>query len=365
MGRGSESGRLKRVALLALRALGEGFDRLRGGLKRYFGWLGPVKILPYRGYGTERGVTLKGRVLERRGITRSTQHDPALRNVINMARRFLSDPVSGARVRARFGSLETEVQADRGGFFEVRFEPPEPPPGPWHPVELELSGPVVRGEESRATGRVLIPRGAAFGIISDIDDTVVKSSATNWLKMAWISLLNNAHTRLPFDGVAEFYRALGRGPDGRSSNPIFYVSSSPWNIYDLLEEFMDVHGVPAGPLLLRDWDPAEWGQHDGHKLAYIRRILTTYPELPFVLIGDSGQRDPEIYLQTVRENPGRVLAAYIRDVTTPERDAEVHSIAAAACELGVEMVLVKDTATALRHALDRGLLAPNVPAPGR
>jgi phosphatidate phosphatase APP1 len=79
----------------------------------------------------------------------------------------------------------------------------------------------------------------------------------------------------------------------------------------------------------------------------------------------TGQRDPEIYLQTAREHPGRILAAYIRDVTTPERDAEVRSIAAAACELGGEMVLVKDTATAARHALERGLLAPNVPAPGR
>ena len=75
---------------------------------------------------------------------------------------------------------------------------------------------------------------------------MVRSSATNALKMAWIVLLNNAHTRLPFAGVNVFYEALQRGAEGRDLNPIFYVSSSPWNIYDLLEDFLDVHGVPAG-----------------------------------------------------------------------------------------------------------------------
>jgi phosphatidate phosphatase APP1 len=82
---------------------------------------------------------------------------------------------------------------------------------------------------------------------------VLQSSVTNFLKMARMVLLGNAHTRLPFEGVAAFYRALQRGASGGEFNPIFYVSNSPWNLYDLLEDFMDVHGVPAGPLFLRDW----------------------------------------------------------------------------------------------------------------
>ena len=83
---------------------------------------------------------------------------------------------------------------------------------------------------------------AGFGVISDLDDTVVRSNATNVLKMAWIVVRNNAHTRLPFEGVERLLcgAAAGRGKR-RPSTRIFYVSSSPWNIYDLLEDFLDVH----------------------------------------------------------------------------------------------------------------------------
>jgi phosphatidate phosphatase APP1 len=209
---------------------------------------------------------------------------------------------------------------------------------------------------------VLVPRQAGFGVISDLDDTVVRSSATNVLKMAWIVLRNNAHTRLPFEGVATFYRALQLGPEGRALNPIFYVSSSPWNIYDVLEDFLNVHGVPPGPLFLKDWSPTVLGKHREHKLGVIRKLLDTYEDLPFVLVGDSGEEDPEIYLQTVREYPRRIKAAYIRDVTSAERDAEVQAIADEARKLGTEVVPVPDTTAAAEHAASIGLITPEAVA---
>jgi phosphatidate phosphatase APP1 len=175
--------------------------------------------------------------------------------------------------------------------------------------------------------------------------------------MARIVLLSNAHTRLPYEGVADFYRALQLGPSGEDFNPIFYVSSSPWNLYDMLEDFLDVHGVPAGPIFLKDWSPTTLRDHDRHKLGVIHTLLATYPDLPFVLIGDSGERDPEIYRQIVREYPGRVRAIYIRDVTSGERDATVHAIAAELKEVGVEMLLTADTVEAAEHAAKRGLIS--------
>jgi phosphatidate phosphatase APP1 len=338
------------------------FDRFRFGFKRRFGLLDPFEILPYRGYGTRRELLLKGRVLEVRGITRAGQDDAVWQNVRNMARRFASDEVAGARVRGSFGGIEGEVVADEEGFFDARFELPEPLAGPtnWHPVELELVHPESPdGRTVRSTGQALVPNEARFGVISDIDDTVVRSSATNVLKMTWIVLLNNAHTRLPFEGVAAFYEALQRGPEGRAYNPIFYVSSSPWNIYDVLEDFLDVHGVPAGPLFLKDWSLTVLGKHRAHKLGIIRTLLRTYPELPFVLIGDSGEEDPEIYHQAVREHPGRIRAIYIRDVTTAERDAQVRAIAREVAGFGVEMILAPDTTVAAEHAAAEGLIAPD------
>jgi phosphatidate phosphatase APP1 len=352
----------RRVVATGLHTAEARFDRFRFGFKRRFGLLDPFEVLPYRGHGTPGELFLKGRVLEKAGITRSGQDDTALQNLRNMARRFASDEVAGARVRASFGEIEVECVANEEGFFDVHLALPEPLAGPtgWHPVELELISPACpSGSLVRSTGSVLVPSGARVGIISDIDDTVVRSSATNALKMAWIVLLNNAHTRLPFEGVAAFYEALQRGADGREYNPIFYVSSSPWNIYDVLEDFLNVHGVPPGPLFLKDWSLGVLGKHRDHKLGIIRRLLRTYPELPFVLIGDSGEEDPEIYHQAVREHPGRVRAIYIRDVTTAERDAEIRSIARDVRGLGVEMIPAPDTAVAAEHAASINLIAPD------
>jgi phosphatidate phosphatase APP1 len=338
------------------------FDRFRFGLKRRFGLLDPFEILPYRGYGTPGELFLKGRVLEVTGITGSGQNDTPWENLRNMARRFASGEVAGARVRGSFGGIQVEAVADEEGFFDASFELPEPLAGStkWHPVELELLHPESPdGKAVHSTGQVLVPNEVRFGVISDIDDTVVRSSATNVLKMAWIVALNNAHTRLSFEGVPDFYEALQRGADGRAYNPIFYVSSSPWNIYDVLEDFLDVHGVPAGPLFLKDWSPTVLGKHRTHKLGIIRMLLRTYPELPFVLIGDSGEEDPEIYYQVVREHPGRIRAIYIRDVTTAERDAEVRTIVEESRGLGVEMILARDTAVAAEHAAANGLISPD------
>jgi len=354
--------RIKSVA----RVVEERFDTLRFRFKRRFGLLDPFEVLPYRGHGTSLELFLKGRVLEESGISRAGHNDTLWHNLLNMARRFASDEVAGARVRATFRGLEAETVADKEGFFEVRFRLPEPieeTSDYWHPVGLRLLSPASPGGgEVKSMGQVLVPRGARFGVISDIDDTVVHSSATNVLKMAWIVLRNNAHTRLPFEGVAAFYRALQRGPDGGSFNPVFYVSSSPWNIYDVLEDFLDVHGVPAGPLFLKDWSLSVLNKHRAHKLEVIRTLLGTYPELPFVLIGDSGEEDPEVYLQTVREHPGRIKAIYIRDVTSAERDAEVQTIAEEARGLGTPMIPVLDTATAAEHAASLDLIAPDAVA---
>jgi phosphatidate phosphatase APP1 len=334
-------------------------------LKRRFGLLDPFEVLPYRGYGTPHQLFLKGRVLEEAGITRSGQDDTTLENLRNMARRFASDEVAGARVRASFGGDYVETVADEEGFFDVLFALPAQITGPtqWHPVELELVSPASPGGAPvRSTGWVLVPSEARVGIISDIDDTVVRSSATNVLKMAWVVLLNNAHTRLPFEGVAAFYEALQRGADGRGYNPVFYVSSSPWNVYDVLEDFLNVHGVPPGPLFLKDWSPTVLGKHKDHKLGIIRRLLRAYPELPFVLIGDSGEEDPEIYRQAVRDHPGRIRAIYIRDVTTKRRDTVVRAIAEEVRGLGTQMLLAPDTAVAAEHAASIGLIAPEAVA---
>jgi phosphatidate phosphatase APP1 len=327
----------------------------------------PICIVAYRSYGTRDLLYLKGRVLEERRIRPASPTDSAWRNMANMYRRFESDEIAGARVLAHYGAAEHEAVTDREGFFEVRIAPVAPLPADqlWHAVELALLEPRHPAQaEVRATGAVLVPPPSAqFGVISDIDDTVLRTDATSLVRMFRTTFLGNAHTRLPFPGVAALYRALQRGTSAQIANPLFYVSSSPWNIYDMLEEFFEVQQIPAGPLMLRDWGltskEASPFRHRQHKIATIRRILDTYPALPFLLIGDSGQQDPEIYREVVRTYPNRILAIYIRNVSRkPARIAAIQALAEEVAQAGSALVLADDSLAAARHAAAQGWVAP-------
>lgn len=173
-------------------------------------------------------------------------------------------------------------------------------------------------------------------------------------------LLKNARTRMPFEGVAGFYRALYQGREG-IKNPIFYVSSSEWNLYDLLIDFCVYQGIPKGPFLLRRLATRFYhigrgsGSHD-HKIEKIRHIIQVFKGLKFILIGDSGQQDPEIYSRIAHEAPECIAAIYIRDVH-PSRHKAVLSLAHDLQKLHIEMVMVKDTMEAARHALQMGFIS--------
>jgi phosphatidate phosphatase APP1 len=196
-------------------------------------------------------------------------------------------------------------------------------------------------------------------VISDLDDTVIQSRITSFLQAVRTVMLGNARTRLPFPGVAAFYQALERGGDGTRFNPIFYVSSSPWNIYDIIADFMDIQRIPTGPIHLRDWDigleALSSRRLKTHKEPIIREILDLYPSLPFILIGDDSQKDPEIYRDILDRYPGRILAIYIRNVRAdPVRSASVQALAKEVHAVGSTLVLAPDTFAAATHAAMQG-----------
>jgi phosphatidate phosphatase APP1 len=340
------------------------WDELRFRLNNRLRLNDPVQVIPYRTYGTPRRVYIKGRVLEDKKIAAAGDKDTVLNNLLNMYKRFESDEVPGARLKVSLIGEEHEVTTDKEGYFVLDLNPNTPIINEqlWHPIPLQLlSAPLPFEEGLRVHAEVMIPPpDAEYGVISDIDDTIVKTSATDLLAMSRITFLNNARTRLPFAGVAEFYKALQLGRNGKRNNPFFYVSSSPWNLYDLLKDFLDLNTIPAGPLLLRDFglEPkvGTEGGHMGHKFKEIKQILDAYPHLPFVLVGDSGQEDPVIYQEVVKQFPNRILAIYIRDVQLPERKKIAVDVSETLKEHKVEMVIVENTVEAAEHAAQNGLI---------
>ncbi len=324
---------------------------------------GPFEVLAYRGYGNAHVAFIQGRAQENRGIGPSGDADSPLRNLLNTYRRADSHPLPFAQLVVEYASTTTAIKADNEGFFNgcIELVAPVTVDAEWNDYRVDLIEPARAGvDRATATGEILVPPSSArFGVISDIDDTVIQSRVSNFLHAARTVMLGNARTRLPFPGVAGFYRALRDGVAGSEKNPIFYVSSSPWNLYDVIAEFMDLQQIPRGPILLRDWDiglgALSSTRHFDHKGAAIRTIMQTYPELPFILIGDTSQHDPEIYRQIVSEFPNRVKAIYIRDVTRNEmRSSSIRELAEELHTAHATLVLSEDTLDAVTHAAAQG-----------
>ena len=312
----------------------------------------PFHIAAYRGYGGGGRVLVLGRVLQNEGLVEADPSHSRLRNFLAMLKRLESDPLPHAAVQARWPGGTRALVADDEGFIREWLEIDTGQRTGWASLTLELE---AAGGSTEAMYLVPAPT-AAYGIISDMDDTVLQSHVTDFIRAAGMVLLENARTRLPFPGVAAFYRALEQGGSGHAANPIFYVSSSPWNLYDVIAEFLDAQRIPTGPLLLRDWDLGpSLLRNAGYKTSVIREILATYPSLPFILIGDSAQEDPEIYADIVAEHPERILAVYIRNVRQQaEHSPAMRMLAERIAGAGSTLVLADDTLAAARHAAAHG-----------
>jgi phosphatidate phosphatase APP1 len=343
-------------------------DRASRAVARVLGAGRAPYIAPYLGYGSAQRVFIHARVLEQDGVRAPLEGDSKWQNLRLMYLRFASGEVPGAEVEVQLGVNRTRATTDEEGFLRVELVPEQPlacGSGGWCEVQLRLAA--DSDPRRAATARVLLPSPTAqFGVISDLDDTVLHTNVESLFRMVRIVYAGNARTRMPFAGVAAFYRALQTGGLGVAANPIFYVSSSPWNLYDLLHDFLQLAGIPLGPLLLRDWGITQREllpfRHAGHKLTTIRQIMDFYPNLPFLLIGDSGQEDPEIYMKLVRQYGDRVLAVYIRNVSRRRvtRPEAIRRLFNAAQQTHTPLLLVEDTHAAAAHAAQQGWIAADV-----
>jgi phosphatidate phosphatase APP1 len=320
---------------------------------------GGVVLQPYRGYGSAARIFVIGRAFHQ-----STEPGAEVSELRDIIRRIRRRPVRGARVRARFLGAEQVVETDRDGYFRVEMAPgaPVPPERRWHRLDLAMLTPA----RVEAAAEVYIPPDRArVVVVSDIDDTVMHTGVANKAEMLWRLFVQDAESRTVFPGVSRLYRALHAGASGDQGNPMLYVSRAPWGIYDMLETFFRTHDIPVGPILfLREWgvslrSPLPRRARD-HKRRLIEAMMRLYADMPFVLIGDSGQHDPEVYRHIVEAFPGRVLAVYIRDVAArgPERQAEVAAMAAAARAAGSHLVLAADSLAIAEDAARLGLISP-------
>lgn len=342
----------KRIAHPAARHAERALDAAR---RRFVPRSRELHIHPYIGHGTSEEIVLRGRVLQDPPLDVSVPDGGLWRRALDTFDRFESDEVPGVEVTVEVDGERLTVTTDEEGYYEARL-PAAGGDGPWRRGTASTAGCEVPVE-------AIVPDAVPDSVlvISDIDDTVLETGAQRFVQMARATIFGTFRTRTPVPAMGRFYQGLVRGSAGDRANPVFYVSSSPWNLYDILLAFLDFRGLPRGPLFLRDLGIDEStfisSGHETHKRAAIDEILDTHQGHRAILVGDTGQHDPEIYAAVAREQPGRIAAIYLRDVAGARRDAEVDAIAAALSAEGVPVVRALDAEAFADHALAVDLIS--------
>lgn len=274
-----------------------------------------VTVIPYTGYGTTSWV----RVLAR--IVRSEAQDcggrdqegalKPLKDGIRGWRNFTSAPVANASVRVTIAGTVHDVEADRGGVVDARI--PAALDAGWHTVTLQSGGSGIVEAPVQ-----IVADDAHFGVVSDIDDTVMVTALPRPFLAAWNTFVLDEHARTPTPGMAVLYeRIVGTEP----SAPVVYLSTGAWNVAPTLSRFLSRNLYPAGPKLLTDWGPTpdRWfrsGQE--HKRTSLERLAAEFPGIKWLLVGDDGQHDEAIYAEFAQRHPQNVRAIAIRQLSVGE-----------------------------------------------
>jgi phosphatidate phosphatase APP1 len=238
-------------------------------------------------------------------------------------RYFLARPLKRKRVQVVIGTriLALPKKTNKDGLFHSHIELPRR----W--VEQHAEGGVLRlrictaeVEEGRDI-QLVPPQGVS--VVSDIDDTIKHTDVASRRE-----LLANTFLR-PFQsipGMAELYQAWET-----SGAHFHYVSASPWQLADELHAFREREGFPFGTLHLRAFRMREHMVRrllrlpPAAKFTAIGSLLKAFPFRRFVLVGDSGEFDPEIYGKLARRFPGQIAAIFIRDLARkPLDDRRMH-----------------------------------------
>ena len=321
-----------------------------------------VILVPYPGWATGETLYMRGSVVEQDKLEKPDPNGGVWEDLSVTLGRFMAEEVMGAKVTVTAGGVSQTATTDSDGFFAVEI-PVENTADGWSTVSVKLEHFAGMTQEPiEIAAPVLRPhREATLGVISDIDDTVIRTGIAEPLKNWRTIIESDAEARVAFPGLAPLYQALERGGGSEKRNPIFYVSSGSWKLYDLIARFKHLNGIPRGPVFMDDWglDETRWfkSSHGAHKKAAINQIMSTYPAHDFILVGDSGQHDAEIYAEMVRDHGTRIKAVWIRDVSGDARDAEVDVLLDEARRSGVAAFAETDLLEAASDAADRGWIS--------
>ncbi|PYI23725.1 actin patch protein 1 [Aspergillus japonicus CBS 114.51] len=245
------------------------------------------------------------------GVMTKDELSMANAHLMERLRPFLTNPVTDMPVTVFFfdetRSQSRSIMTDVSGHFRMRAALP------FVPTHIR----VLASENLSVVKEVQIIEPSGISLISDIDDTVKHSAIASGAKEIFRNTFVRELADLTIEGVADWYNQLAKmGVD------FHYVSNAPWQLYPLLERYFKQVGLPPGSIHLKQYSGMLQGIFEPtaeRKKGNLEQILKDFPSRKFILVGDSGEADLEVYTDIVLANPGRILGIFIRDVTTTHK----------------------------------------------
>lgn len=268
----------------------------------------------FTGWASPHGGMLYARVHRGRPMPKPLPHQTSYQRLRQTIEALEVEALPRAQVAITGVPGLFRAQADPNGFLQVPL-PAGLPPGP-RPLTLQLEAPGWRAEPAQLLLQVY-DDAPGLAVISDIDDTLTDTGVTHKLRMLKNTLLRSTWEVRTFPGAPAVLTALaGALPPSPVSRPVFFVSGSPWGLHSRLSDFFSRSGFPRAALLLRRYSQESL---DGYafKLPHLRALLAAFPHKRWVLLGDSGEKDPEVYRQLRSERAAAIAATYIH-LVTPE-----------------------------------------------
>ncbi|MCM3689497.1 App1 family protein [Kocuria rosea] len=310
----------------------------------------PVMVA-FEGYGSEHHVRVLGRaLLKTRGLIESTDESA---ESIRGWRSFTSVPIAFAHVNVWIDEYEFHLVADKGGVIDVDLQVSLSPGE--HTVWMQTAGSEV--VEARV---FVVADEQRIGVLSDVDDTVMVTALPRPMLAAWNSFVLNEHARSATPGMAVMMDRLLHQHLGA---PFLYLSTGAWNVAPTLRRFLTRNAYPAGALLLTDWGPTtdRWFRAGAaHKVNNLERLAQNFPHVRWILVGDDGQHDPEIYSGFAQRYPEHVAAIVIRTLSPTEAVLAGHPLAGEGRRVTVPEDILwlegNDGASLSRQLAEHGLL---------
>ncbi|KXL44468.1 hypothetical protein M433DRAFT_68286 [Acidomyces richmondensis BFW] len=232
-------------------------------------------------------------------------------HLLNRIKPFLATPLANSPISAFFyndhASRQHTVHTDPQGHFAFHTALD------FVPTHVR----VLASDKLSVTEEIVVTSPKGVSLISDIDDTIKHSGVSHGAR----EIFRNAFVReladMTIDGVREWYMTMKD-----MGVQLHYVSNSPWQMYPVLATYFKLAGLPKGSFHLKHYSGALAGIFEPvaeRKKSSLAKIMRDFPERKFILVGDSGEADLEVYTDVALDNPGRILGIFIRDVTTLPR----------------------------------------------